>query len=150
MGLLSNPTTLLARELRQTANPAEQALWSVLSGRKLGGYKFTRQFPVGPYFADFACRQKWFLIEVDGSQHIDSEYDRRRDAFLLDEGYSVFRIPSTTVLSDLDAVCSSILAALEGRIEDFVEASDLRFARSFVVPRKVVRRRLFQQVQVGS
>ncbi len=147
MGTHINPTTLLARELRQTANPAEQALWSVLRGRRLGGWKFTRQFAVGPYFADFACREKWLLLEVDGSQHIECEYDRKRDAFLLDEGYSVYRVPSGIVLSDLDAVCSSILAALEMRLEDFIEAPDLRFRRSFVEPRKAMRRRLFVQAQ---
>ena len=147
MGMQLNPTTLLARELRQTANPAEQALWSVLRGRRLGGHKFTRQFPVGPYFADFACREKWFLIEVDGSQHIENEYDRKRDAFLLNEGYSVYRVPSASVLREREAVCNSILSALESRLEDFVEAPDLRFVRSFAEPRKVTRRRLFPRPQ---
>ncbi len=150
MGTHSNPTTLQARELRQTANPAEQALWSVLRGRQLGGYKFTRQFPVGPYFADFCCREKWLLVEVDGSQHIDCDYDRRRDAFLLDEGYSVFRVPSSSVLRERETVCCSILAAIEGRIEDFVEAADLRFKRSFAEPRKRMRRMLFVQAQGGN
>ncbi len=147
MGMQLNPTTLQARELRQTANPAEQALWSVLRGRRLGGHKFTRQFPVGPYFADFACREKWFLIEVDGSQHIENEYDRKRDAFLLNEGYSVYRVPSASVLREREAVCNSILSALESRLEDFVEAPDLRFVRSFAEPRKVTRRRLFPRPQ---
>ena len=150
MGYNLNPTTLQARELRQTANPAEQSLWSVLKGRQLGGHKFTRQFPVGPYFADFACREKWLLIEVDGSQHIECDYDTRRDAFLLDEGYSVYRVPSSAVLQDRETVCMSILAALEGRLEDFVTAPDLRFARSFAEPRKVMRRRLFLRAQGGE
>ena len=42
------PTTQRARELRNTANPAEHALWYALKGKQLGGYKFTRQFPIGP------------------------------------------------------------------------------------------------------
>ena len=138
-----NPTTLMARELRQTANPAEQALWSVLKNRQLGGHKFTRQYPVGPYFADFACRERLFLVEVDGSQHVGDAYDFQRDNFLLDEGYSIFRVPSLTVLHGLDAVCDSILAALDGRMEDVVEASDLRFWRSSAVPRRVKRRNLW-------
>ncbi len=135
-----NPTTLRARKLRQTANPAEQWLWAVLKQRQLGDYKFTRQFPVGPYFADFACRERFFLIEIDGSQHIDSSYDRHRDSYLLNEGYSIFRVPSLVVLQAREAVCWSILAALEGRMEDFVEAPDLRFARSAAVPRMILRR----------
>lgn len=87
---------------------------------------------------------------MDGSQHIDCEYDRRRDAFLLDEGYSVFRVPSSSILREREAVCDSLLAALEGRLEDFVEAQDLRFEKSFAVPRKVMRRRLFLQAQSGN
>jgi very-short-patch-repair endonuclease len=137
MGVNSNPTTLRARELRQTANPAEVCLWNALKGRQLGGYKFTRQFPIGPYFADFACRQYWLLIEVDGSQHFQSEYDQRRDAFLLEEGYSILRVPGGSVLREREAVCDSILAALEGRMEDFVEASDLRFRKSYAVPGRI-------------
>jgi very-short-patch-repair endonuclease len=143
MGLHQNPTTLHARMLRQTANPAELCLWSILKGRKLGGYKFTRQYPIGPYFADFACRPHFFVIEIDGSQHVDNSYDQKRDAFLLEEGYSILRIPSSKVLQDRETACLAILAALEGRLEDFVEAPDLRFRRCLHEPRKVMRRRLF-------
>ena len=46
-----------ARSLRKADNDAEQALWSALKNRQLNGAKFTRQFPIGPYFADFACRE---------------------------------------------------------------------------------------------
>jgi very-short-patch-repair endonuclease len=137
----NNPTVLRARELRQTANPAEQCLWNALKGKQLSGYKFTRQFPIGPYFADFACRRHFLLIEIDGSQHVANSYDEQRDTFLLNEGYSVYRVPSSVVLRERGVVCESILAALEGRLEDFVEAPDLRFQRSGVLPRRFTRYR---------
>ncbi len=146
----TNPTTLRARELRQTANPAEQCLWNALKARQLGGYKFTRQFPVGSYFADFACRERMLLVEIDGSQHVESGYDKQRDAHLLNEGYSILRVPSVTVLQAREAVCDSILAALEGRMEDIVEAPDLRFVRSQVAPRKYLRRKLWREAQDTS
>ena len=146
----TNPTTLRSRALRQTANPAEQCLWNVLKARQLGGYKFTRQFPVGSYFADFACRERMLLVEVDGSQHAESGYDKRRDAHLLNEGYSILRLPSVTVLRAREAVCDSILAALEGRMPDIVEASDLSFARSHVAPRKYLRRKLWKEAREAS
>jgi very-short-patch-repair endonuclease len=136
----NNPTILRARELRQTANPAEMCLWNALKGRQLGGHKFTRQYPVGPYFADFACRREFLLIEIDRSQHFESAYDERRDQFLLDEGYSILRLPSVSVLQHRDVVCETILAALERRVEDFVEAADLRFQRSFTIPRRFTHR----------
>jgi hypothetical protein len=53
-------------------------LWLELKGRKLGGYHFTHQLPIGPYFADFACRSRKLVVEVDGSQHADSACNRRR------------------------------------------------------------------------
>jgi very-short-patch-repair endonuclease len=146
----TNPTTLRARELRQTANPAEQCLWNILKGKQLGGYKFTRQYPIGPYFADFACRSHWLLIEVNGSQHFQSEYDEARDAFLLNEGYSVLRVPTGSVLREREAVCDAILAAIEGRMEDFVEASDLRFRKSYATPRRIKRFREFQANVIAS
>jgi very-short-patch-repair endonuclease len=127
-------TTLRARELRQSANPAEQSMWSVLKARGLGGYKFVRQMPIGPYFADFVCRERGVVIEVDGSQHLErAAYDRARDEYLLAAGYSVYRVPVNSVLKDQVAVCDSILAVLEGRIEDFVEAPDLKYTRGFAV-----------------
>jgi very-short-patch-repair endonuclease len=38
-----------ARELRQQTTPAEVVLWDRLRSRRLGGYKFRRQHPIGPY-----------------------------------------------------------------------------------------------------
>ena len=135
MGESTHPTTERAKELRQRANPAEQALWAVLKARKLGGYKFTRQMPIGPYFADFVSRERNLVIEVDGSQHLDNlAYDRRRDEYMIHAGYAVFRVPAGSVLNERDAVCDSILAVLENRIEEFVEAPDVRFERSFASP----------------
>ena len=131
----TNPKTIRARQLRQTANPAEQSLWGVLKARQLGNWKFTRQMPIGPYFADFVCRERCVVIEVDGSQHLErASYDRTRDEYMIAAGYSVFRVPSGSVVNDRIAVCDSILAVLENRIEDFVEAPDLKFTRSFAVP----------------
>ncbi len=107
-------------------NDAEQSLWSVLKNRQLNGAKFTRQLPIGPYFADFACREERLVIELDGSQHAESEYDRRRDSFMLEQGWSVLRFWNVDALKEQDAVADTITAALDRRL-DPVEAPDLRF-----------------------
>ncbi|AZO25835.1 MULTISPECIES: endonuclease domain-containing protein [unclassified Mesorhizobium] len=120
-------TTLRARKLRQTGNQAEALLWLELKGRKLGGYRFTRQFSIGPYFADFACRERWLVVEVDGHQHADSSYDRRRDDFMRAQGYSVLRLWNHDVLKHRASVCETILAALDGRLAEDIAVSDLRF-----------------------
>jgi very-short-patch-repair endonuclease len=122
MGSHINPNTIRARQLRSTLTPVERSLWAVLRARQLGGWKFTRQMPIGPYFADFVCRERGVVIEVDGSQHLErAGYDRARDEYMIAAGYSVFRVPTGSVLNDRVAVCDSILAVLENRIEDFVE-----------------------------
>jgi very-short-patch-repair endonuclease len=106
---------------------AEACLWNELKAKKLGGYKFVRQMPIGPYYADFACRASRLIVEVDGSQHADSKYDRKRDEFMRNAGYSVLRMWNVDVLKEIDAVCAAILAALDGRLSEDTVAVDMRF-----------------------
>ncbi|MGX7873301.1 endonuclease domain-containing protein [Mesorhizobium sp. ORM6] len=120
-------TTRRARNLRQGGNHAEALPWLELKARKLGGYRFTRQFSIGPFFADFACRENRLVVEIDGSQHADSSSDRRRDDFMRAQGYSILRVWSHDVLKHRTSVCETILAALDGRLADNIAVSDLRF-----------------------
>jgi len=116
-----------ARRLRQGNNMAEAILWTELKASKLGGHKFVRQMPIGPYFADFVCRSAKLVVELDGSQHADSSYDRRRDEFLRTRGYSVLRFWNADALKQMASVCETIMAALEGRLTEDVVSTDLRF-----------------------
>lgn len=118
-----------ARSLRRGDNMAEAVLWDELKGRKLGGHKFARQVPIGPYFADFCCRERRLVVELDGSQHAESDYDRRRDDFMCERGFSVLRMWSADVSRDLRGVGETILAAVEGRLET-VTTSELRFVKA--------------------
>ena len=120
-------STIRARALRQADNGAEAAMWTALKARGLGGHKFVRQFPIGPYFADFLHRGQKLVIEVDGSQHVENARDRVRDEYMRNAGYSVIRFWSTDVLKNRAAVCDTILAALDGRISSDIVAADLRF-----------------------
>lgn len=128
-------TTSRARSLRRGDNIAEGRLWNELKDRRLNGFKFVRQFPIGPYFADFLCRQKRLVVEIDGSQHQGSDYDRRRDEFMQQEGFSVLRFWNEDVLTQLDQVLETIVAALDGRLRNDIVASDLRV----VIGRKNVK-----------
>ena len=97
-----------ARRLRRSATPPEQLLWSILRGRRLGGLKFRRQEPIGPYVIDFCCREKKLIVELDGMSHMDrGEDDRRRGEWLTSQGYHVLRVTNTDV-DDLDAVARLI------------------------------------------
>ena len=120
-------TTPRARMLRDGGNHAEGRLWLELKDRKLGGHKFVRQFPIGPYFADFLCRSHKPVVELDGSQHADSEHDAKRDRFMNDNGYAVTRFWSHEVLSQTNRVLETILAVLDGRLSERDLAVDFRY-----------------------
>ena len=90
--------TTRARELRKVENEAEDSLWHELRGRRLNGYKFVRQLPIGPYFADFACREANLVVEVDGSQHANRSRDRFRDETMNRNGWSVLRFWHADIL----------------------------------------------------
>jgi very-short-patch-repair endonuclease len=101
-----------ARRLRQNSTGAEQRLWWLLRDRRLAGYRFRRQYPVGPFVADFACTRHRLIVEADGSQHLDSEADARRTAFLERAGWRVLRFWNNDIANNTDAVLSVILDAL--------------------------------------
>jgi very-short-patch-repair endonuclease len=116
-----------ARSHRRVENDAEAALWSDLRGRRLNGYKFVRQLPIGPYFADFACREVNLVIEVDGSQHGGSARDVIRDRSMVENGWSILRVWHADVLKDRARVLETIVAAVEGKLQEPVMTSDLKF-----------------------
>ena len=107
------PRTPRARELRVNSSDAERKLWSVISNRRLEGYKFRRQHPIDRYFADFACVEAKLIVEIDGRQHIErAAYDAERTRVLEVCGWQVLRFWNNEVLQNLDGVGEAILAAL--------------------------------------
>ena len=110
------PETRGARRLRRAQTYAEARLWSKLRDRRLAGQKFVRQEPIGPYFADFVCRESRLVLEVDGATHSTDE-ELRRDAhrtqFLESKGYRVLRVLNDHVVNELKGVLETILAALQ-------------------------------------
>jgi very-short-patch-repair endonuclease len=106
-----------ARSLRRRMTDAEKRLWHRISNRALGGWKFVRQEPIGSYFADFVCRESKLVIELDGSQHVESRHDQVRDAYLRSLGYRVLRFGNDEVTKNLDGMLLTIFAALGGEHE---------------------------------
>ena len=111
-----DPTPVLrARALRAEDTKAEARLWAALRDRRLGGWRWKRQVPQGPYIVDFYCASAALVIELDGGQHADQiDYDERRTAFLNAKGLRVLRFWNLQVLTSFDGVCLSILNACEG------------------------------------
>ena len=101
-----------ARRLRSDATDAERALWRRLRSRSLGGHKFVRQEPIGPYTVDFICREARLIIEVDGGQHADNRHDLIRDQWLASHNYRVLRFWNNDVLGNVAGVLETIATAL--------------------------------------
>ena len=73
-----------ARTMRAAPTDSELRLWRLLRDRRLSGFKFRRQVPVGPYIVDFLCVGAKLIVEADGSQHAERRHDSIRDAYLAD------------------------------------------------------------------
>ena len=78
----------------------------------MAGYKFRRQVPIGPYFADFACLSARLVIEVDGGEAHGGQSDLRKTAYLQARGYQVMRVPVQEIDETMEDVMRGIYLAL--------------------------------------
>jgi very-short-patch-repair endonuclease len=90
----------------------ERFMWSRLRNRQIAGYKFRRQAPIGPYFADFVCLSARLVIDVDGEEAHGGEADRRKTAYLEARGYRVLRVPVQEIDETMDDIVHGIYLAL--------------------------------------
>lgn len=107
--------TFTARRLRRDETFAEKRMWEQLRNRQLDGVKFVRQAPVGPYIADFLCRETRLIVEVDGATHsteAEVRHDAVRTAQLAQMGFSVLRLQNDEVMHGMDEVLTLIREAL--------------------------------------
>lgn len=99
--------TPIARSLRRRSTNAENRLWHHLRARRFEGAKFVRQFPIGSFVTDFACRDAHLAIELDGGQH-SAEADAPRTKIIEAFGYRVLRFWNNDVLENTEAVLDVI------------------------------------------
>jgi methionine--tRNA ligase beta chain len=103
------------KERRSKPTDAENALWQMLRGKKLEGYKFRREHIIGSYIADFVCLDKQLVIEVDGLIHQlpeNKQSDKERTPWLTEKGFNVIRFTNEQVLFDTDNTLETILKKL--------------------------------------
>jgi len=112
-----NPLRRRAQVLRKNATKEENHLW----------YDFLRQYPVqfrrqaafAPYVVDFYCRKAKLVVELDGSQHYESDQmqrDSRRTEYLAGLGIEVIRFSNLEVNRYFPEVCSAIHAKVHARM----------------------------------
>jgi very-short-patch-repair endonuclease len=102
-----------AREQRRHPTLSEETLWQDLRDRRLGGLKFRRQHPYGPYILDFYCVQCRLCVEVDGGVHLDAEqarHDADRADFLSSQGITILRFRNEELVLDGPGVLRKIAA----------------------------------------
>ena len=58
-----------SRTLCNNSTVGEILLWDQLKAKRMLGYQFNRQKPLGNYIVDFYCKKLNLVIEVDGYSH---------------------------------------------------------------------------------
>lgn len=99
----------LAKKLRKELTKEERRLW--YDFLRTYPVRFTRQKVLGKYIVDFYSAEAKLVIELDGSQHYDSDNqkkDEERTAFLEQYGLRVIRIPNNEVFHNFSGVCEYI------------------------------------------
>ncbi|HVT45783.1 MAG TPA: endonuclease domain-containing protein [Thermoanaerobaculia bacterium] len=111
------------RNLRKGLTEAEQILWAMLRGRRLGRLKFRRQHRIDFFIVDFFCPQLQLAIELDGAPHFTDE-GRRNDAirnrYLEALGIRVIRFENRELIANAWMVEQRI-----ARVVEEVQASRL-------------------------
>ncbi len=97
----------LARNLRNNSTLSEVLLWNELKGKKLYGYQFMRQKPIGNFIVDFFCSKLALIIEIDGDSHYHEEAfkaDLLRQTELEKLGLNFLRFDDSEVKKDMGNV----------------------------------------------
>lgn len=94
---------------------AERALWLKLRAKSVKGYKFRRQYSVGPYIIDFYCAELKLAIEIDGESHFvegAEVYDKQRQECIESAGIRFLRFTNTDIRERLEGVLRTIMDQL--------------------------------------
>ena len=105
--------TPLAKQLRSEMTKEERHLW--YDFLRTYPIRFSRQKVLGRYIVDFYSAKAKLVIELDGSQHYETdrvEKDAERTAFLNGYGLQVIRIPDHEVNENFEGVCAYIDAVV--------------------------------------
>ncbi|MBO6257628.1 UvrD-helicase domain-containing protein [bacterium] len=91
-----------SRKMRKEMTPQELKIWNLIRREQLG-IKFRRQHPIdNKYIADFACLEQKIIIEIDGSQHIESTSDKLRTFYIENIGYRIVRFYNNEIDTNID------------------------------------------------
>lgn len=98
---------------------AEQCLWHRIRNKKIAGVQFYRQKTLLSFIVDFYSPGAKLVIELDGSQHFEAEYqakDKKRDVMLARAGLKVLRFDDRQVLTETEGVLKVIYDEVVARV----------------------------------
>ena len=105
-----------ARQLRKNMTDTERFVWKRIRYRQLGGYRFRRQVPVGPYIADFVCFEAKVVLELDGGQHATQLLsDTERTHWFEGQGFVVVRFWNNEAIENWDTIADYLVGVLQAR-----------------------------------
>jgi len=105
-----------ARDQRRDPTPAQAVLWERVKDKQLG-FTFTREVVMGSTIADFACKPRWLVIEIGGTEGSEATLAELSDRKLTEVGVRVLRFSDEQVLDDVEAVIAAIREKLEKPFE---------------------------------
>ena len=111
MNKTNNPNlTEFSQSLRKNMTKEERHLW--YDFLKTLPVTINRQKVIGNYIADFYCAQVKIIIELDGSQHYNSNAainkDTVRDEYFNSLGIKVLRYQNIEITNNFECVCKDI------------------------------------------
>jgi very-short-patch-repair endonuclease len=109
-----------AKRMRGEPTETERKLWGALRNRRLGGLKFHRQVPIGPYIVDFICHAHGVVVEVDGATHgedFEIARDEKRSRFLQSLGLVVHRVWASEIHAHFNDAVDGIYAVVVEQAE---------------------------------
>ncbi len=106
--------TANSKSLRKNMTPEEKHLWYDFL-KKLS-FTVHRQKVIGNYIVDFYIAKAKKVIELDGSQHFESEKDAERDSNMESQGIKVLRYWNKEIHENFKGVCEDIELHINKRI----------------------------------
>ena len=117
-----------ARNMRKEPTEEENKLWHLYL-KKIRP-RFTRQKIIGSYIVDFYCPKLKIVIEIDGVQHYleeNTDYEKRRETYLQNEGYKLLRFYNSDINKDLKNTETTIYYTCVERVKELGVGVDVTF-----------------------
>ena len=117
--LYNKSLTKLATKLRNNSTLAETLLWKELKGKKMMGYDFHRQKPLGNFIVDFYSPKLKLIIEVDGVTHnYKLGKDLKRQLKLESTSLYILRFSDQDIRNNLNGVLLFINKWIRENVDD--------------------------------